>query len=118
MEPICAQTSLEVLHLGDAPFMTDAAAVQIAACLPRLRSLRITHCAGVMDEGARALAALTALEDLDLTSPWVSWLPSPCSFLPDLLKDPLHPPCRADQLQRKQLARSHACESAARRAPC
>jgi hypothetical protein len=68
MEHICAQTGLQVLHLGEATFLTDAAAALIAARLPRLRSLRITQCDGIMDEGARALAPMTALEDLDLSS--------------------------------------------------
>ena len=72
LQPLCAHTALEALHLGEATFLTDAAAALLAAHLPRLRSLRLTMCEGLMDGGARALAAMTTLEDLDLSSTGVT----------------------------------------------
>lgn len=68
LQPLCEHTALEALHLGEATFLTDAAVAMLAAHLPRLRSLHLTMCEGLMDEGARALAAMTTLEDLDLSS--------------------------------------------------
>lgn len=68
LEPLCQHRCLELLHLSECTFLTDEGIRLLASHLTRLQSLRVTGCDGLTDAGAPNLAALSSLQDLDLSA--------------------------------------------------